>query len=382
MTITDLAGRQPVVALDPQSLTDDPHPALAACRAVAPVAWAPSLGGWLVTGYDEADQVLGDAQTFTVDDPRFSTARLSGQSMLTLDGPAHRRHRAAFAAAYRPRNVAALAARIRATAQALVAARPDPSRLDVGVDLARPLAVDALAAVLELDDDLTAGLVRWHVDLVDGFAADTGGGLLPVVEQMRERVASLTRSGPSADLTDAEYVANLAIMLIGGVETVEGMIGYAARYRYGHPAGPDAPIAAVLEESLRLEPSASQLDRYVTSDVELAGAQLHRGDLVVVSVSGAQRDPRAFADPDEFVPSRWTASARRHLAFAVGPHFCLGAHLARVEATEALTAIDEVSASARVCEAESTPDVGSTFRRPGRLVLDLSPAWRARSSAR
>src|SRR6266581_1897940 len=82
-------------------LETDPHPVLAGLRAVAPVSWVPVLGAWLVTGYDLAVAVLRDARTFTVDDPRFSTARVVGPSMLSLDGASHARHWAPFSRAFR-----------------------------------------------------------------------------------------------------------------------------------------------------------------------------------------------------------------------------------------------------------------------------------------
>src|SRR3954454_17700884 len=74
-------------------LTDDPHPHLARLRATAPVAWVRAVGGWLVTGRAAAIEVLRDPLTFTVDDPRFSTARVIGASMLSTDGAEHLRHR-------------------------------------------------------------------------------------------------------------------------------------------------------------------------------------------------------------------------------------------------------------------------------------------------
>src|SRR5271165_2500343 len=82
-------------------LEADPHPALARLRAAAPVSWVPALGAWLVTGYDPAVEVLRDAGTFTVDDPRFSTAKVVGPSMLSLDGARHARHRAPFTRPFR-----------------------------------------------------------------------------------------------------------------------------------------------------------------------------------------------------------------------------------------------------------------------------------------
>src|SRR6266699_6127535 len=89
----------PTVLADRVTLADlegDPHPVLAGLRAAAPAVWVPVLGAWLVTGYDLAVAVLRDARTFTVDDPRFSTARVVGPSMLSLDGAEHVRHREPF----------------------------------------------------------------------------------------------------------------------------------------------------------------------------------------------------------------------------------------------------------------------------------------------
>ena len=109
-------------------LEADPHPVLARLRAAAPVVWVPALGAWLVTGYDLAVAVLRDARTFTVDDPRFSTAKVVGPSMLSLDGGRHARHRGPFNPAFRRDEVhARLASFTRAEADRLVARRKDPN---------------------------------------------------------------------------------------------------------------------------------------------------------------------------------------------------------------------------------------------------------------
>src|SRR5579875_1479413 len=84
-----------------EELEREPHPALARLREAEPVSWLPSLGGWLVTRRDLALRVLRDPVTFTVDDPRFTTARVVGPSMLSLDGAEHGRHRDPFADAFR-----------------------------------------------------------------------------------------------------------------------------------------------------------------------------------------------------------------------------------------------------------------------------------------
>src|SRR5262249_24097529 len=85
-----------------EQLGHDPHPVLARPRADEPVSWLPALRGWLVTRHDLAMAVMRDATTFTVDDPRFSTAQVVGPSMLSLDGEDHARHRVPFAAPFRP----------------------------------------------------------------------------------------------------------------------------------------------------------------------------------------------------------------------------------------------------------------------------------------
>ena len=89
-------------------------------------------------------------------------------------------------------------------------------------------------------------------------------------------------------------------------------------------------MAAAVEESLRIEPAAAVVDRYTTRDVELAGTAIGAGELVVVSLAAANRDPAEFPEPDRYDLHR--PNVRRHLAFAAGPHVCIGMDLARLEA--------------------------------------------------
>ena len=127
-------------------LETDPHPVLARLRAAAPVSWVPVLGAWLVTGYDLAVAVLRDARTFTVDDPRFSTAKVVGPSMLSLDGAAHARHRGPFNRAFRHDEVhARLAAFTRAETGRLVSAIEPHGAAELRRAVAGPLAVTVMA---------------------------------------------------------------------------------------------------------------------------------------------------------------------------------------------------------------------------------------------
>jgi cytochrome P450 len=125
-----------------ERLYEDPYPVLAELRASEPVAWIPVLGGWLVTRRDLCIEVMRDATTYTVDDPRFSTAQVVGPSMLSLDGQEHRRHRDPFAAALRlPQVRERFTARVDDMARELVRALAPTGGAEVRRDLAGPLPV-------------------------------------------------------------------------------------------------------------------------------------------------------------------------------------------------------------------------------------------------
>jgi cytochrome P450 len=159
-----------------------------------------------------------------------------------------------------------------------------------------------------------------------------------------------------------EVVSNAAVLMFGGIDTTEGMITNTVLHLLSHNENPDENA---VEESVRLEPAAAVVDRYATRDVELGGAPIRRGDLVIVSIAGANRDPRVFADPDRFTVRR--PNARLNLSFAQGPHLCLGAQLAR---TETLIAVRELfSRLPRLqLDGPSAPR-GLVFRKPPKLPV-------------
>jgi cytochrome P450 len=361
-------------------LETNPHPALARMR---PVAWVPELNAWLITGYDLAVAVLRDPGTFTVDDPRFATARVVGPSMLSLDGDPHARHRGAFSGGFRADAVRErLAAFVQDETDRLVTGIAADGAADLRRAVAAPLAVAVMANALGIDDEPgghdepgrqegagrqdgpgTAMILDWYAAIVAATSAYAGGepdagvvaagaaafGALSDRLRAAARPGSLladatgheTGPGTGHEVTDDEAVSNAAVLMFGGIETTEGMIANAMLQLLTSPdqlalvrADPGL-VAAAVEESLRLEPAAAVVDRYATADTELAGARVRAGDQVTVSISGANRDPAVFPDPDRFDLRR--VNAARHLAFAHGPHFCLGAHLARLEARVAVT---------------------------------------------
>ena len=376
------------VTLD--QLDQDPHPVLAGLREHEPVSWLPALGGWLVTRYDLALGVMRDADTFTVDDPRFSTAQVVGPSMLSLDGEAHARHRAPFTAPFRPIAVRErFADAARSESDRLIDAFDDRGQAELRRSFAGPLAASIMARALGLDQGEVGAMLGWYDAIVAAVTEVTAGHDVPVrggeaFDSLRGRLEAVIAAGPQASLLGAaasgealttdQIVSNAAVLLFGGIETTEGMIANALLHLLEHPdvlawiEHDRTRLAPALEESLRLEPAAAVVDRYATADVELRDAQIRRGELVRVSISAANRDPTMFPDPDRFHPTRFDRPATRgHLTFAHGPHVCLGVHLARLEARAALEALLQRLPTLALDPTRPSRIQGLVFRKPPTL---------------
>jgi cytochrome P450 len=345
----------------------------------------PVLDGFVVTGREAAVSVLRDPATFTVDDPRFSTAQVVGPSMLSVDGPEHTRHRDPFAGSYKPHDVASrfgtfVAEQVDRRLAPLVE-RGHTRRADLRTELAAPLAASVVAEALGLgggDDAVVARLVGWYraivasVSSISAGSSLTAAGAEAMVELGEHLRAHLNWAGA---LTPDELVSNAAVIMFGGIETTEGMILNALWYLLTIPRvlaevrQHPALVAAAVEESLRLEPAASRVDRYATGPTTVAGTGIAAGSLVVVSLAGANRDPDEFPDPDHFDLQR--PNVRRHLAFAAGPHVCLGMDLARLEARAAVAGVLSRLREVRLDD-DAPPPSGLVFRKPDRLPVRWS----------
>ena len=320
------SGRFPVgAAITLADLDHDPHRGWRDLRDSEPVSWLPALNGWLVTRHDLAVAVMRDSAAFTVDDPRFSTARVVGPSMLSLDGAEHGRHRAPFTRGFSRGEIhARLAAFVTAESDRLVAAMRPAGAADARRSLAGPLAVAVVAEALGLGDTDPAMVLDWYgaiVGSVSDLAAEPWGGRcrgrggVRLAERALYAVIGAV-DGPSSLLADAagaragdgdtglstpEAISNAAVIMFGGIETTEGMIGNAILHLLSHPGqlalvkrGRE-PRAQCGRGVLRLEPAAAVVDRYATRDVRLGGAAIRRGDLVTVSLAG--RGPRSGGLP-------------------------------------------------------------------------------------
>ncbi|MFZ1996220.1 MAG: cytochrome P450 [Solirubrobacteraceae bacterium] len=368
-------------------LDQDPHPVLARLRGAEPVSWLPSLEGWLVTRHDLVLAAMRDAHAFTVDDPRFSTAQVVGPSMLSLDGGEHDRHRTPFVGPFRAGEVEGrFAQSTDDEANRLIDELPPAGAAELRRAFAGPMAAAIVTQALGLGRDEVADVLAWYEAIVASVTAITSGnGATGAGEDafahLSDRLRAVIEGGDDSSLLAAaagagalsteQVISNAAVLLFGGIETTEGMIANAALYLLASPERAEAAraepetLGASVDESLRLEPAAAVVDRYATADVALGDAEIARGDLVRLSLTAANRDPAVFADPDVFDPGR--ANLRRHVAFAQGPHVCVGVHLARLEARAALGALLGRLPGLTLDPSRPAAIRGLVFRKPWRL---------------
>ena len=397
------AARYPVgasITLD--DLAGDVHPHLARLRATEPVSWLPALGGWLATARAPALEVLRDAATYTVDDPRFSTARVVGPSMLSTDVDEHARHRAPFAPPFQQAAVRdgfeewtiAEARRLveeLATGTGHETGRRTGRRTDLRSELAGPLAVAVIARALGLVDADPERVLGWYRAIVVGVEGvnaglDVGDDTRRAVADLRAEVDRTVREAAGSmlaevagdsSLTADEVFSNTAVLMFGAIETSEGMTANALAHLLADPDQTDAVradrslVAGAVEESLRMEPAATLVDRYTTNAVTLGGVEIPAGDLVTVSLAGANRDPAVFAEPDRYDVRR--DNARLQLAFVMGPHVCLGLHLARLQTIAAVDAVLDLLPGVQLDmlpgEESFEPARGLVFRKPARVPV-------------
>ena len=235
-----------------EALERDPHPILARLRAEEPVVWLPALEGWIVTRRDLAMQVMRDTAAFTVDDPRFSTARVVGPSMLSLDGEAHKRHRDPFARPFRLREVRdRFTGLVAGETDRLIDAIAPAGEAELRRSLAGPLAAAVATFAIGAEDAGVGEVLRWYDAIVASVTEITAGG--PPTEDGRRGYASLRAAidtalerDPDASLVAAaaagaagldrdEVASNAAVLLFGGIETTEGMIANAVLHLLSDP---------------------------------------------------------------------------------------------------------------------------------------------------
>ena len=243
---------------------------------------------------------------------------------------------------------------------------------------------------LGIEGDEVDDVLGWYDSIVASVtaitagegASDEGTRAYRALRRRLEHVIANGAAGPDGErsllaaaaqqgdaLTHDQIASNAAVLLFGGIETTEGMIANATLELLRRPGllervidGDGALLDAVIDESLRFEPAAAVIDRYATADATLGTAAIARGDLVRISITAANRDPAVFDCPDAFDPGR--PNLRRHLAFAQGPHVCVGVHLARLEARASLRALLTGLPGLRADPQRPAEVRGLVFRKP------------------
>jgi cytochrome P450 len=350
----------------------DPYPMYALLREKAPVYRIEPHGYFAVSRYEDVAFVLKNNQLFSsrtgleqlrprhMDDEVWRELEiLRSTNVVNSDPPDHTRLRKLVSGAFTPAAIAQLEARVRQITTEYLDAMLARDESDLVADLAIPLPVTVIAEMLGIDPARQLDFKRWSDDLLEL------GQVIRQRAMSRERVVELMqsrrelvdhfegliaerRARPRADLiselvrseveearlTAEEVLSMLVILLIAGNETTTNLISTGTHLLLDHPEAlaalrTDASlIPGFIEETLRFESPAPMLFRVTTEDVTLSGGTIPKGQMVLVLVGAANRDPAQFPDPDRFDIRR---DARGHVAFGYGIHFCVGAPLSRLE---------------------------------------------------
>jgi cytochrome P450 len=363
-------------------------------REAEPVSWVSALGGWLVTGYAPARELLGGRGPFTVwAEPNLVRASL-GVMMLTSDNPEHDRQRLPFDEPFRMRAVRErFEAPVASRVDSLLAELRPQGACELGRDFAAPFAVGVAGDILglSLDDvpkiagfyDAFAGAMVYDGDPEPQRRADAARSafdaiLLGELARMRTEpdnsITSALANDPAVELSDEEVVAQLRVILFGAIETVQSMVVNTTLLLLGHPdqlavvrAEPGA-LPTAIEESLRLIPPVAFVERWTAGQTSLAGVELGPGEFLGVSTVAANRDPSVFADPLRFDVRR--QNARHHLAFSFGLHYCLGFNMARLQGAAAVRGLLDALPDLELVDPPEPH--GFAFRRPPELRLRWS----------
>jgi cytochrome P450 len=397
-------------------LVADPYPAYRSWREQRPVA-RPDARLFVVSRFADCEAVLADG---AFGNPEPGMARpfrdgadeagdevsgrgtgVNARSLLVLNPPDHTRLRRLVSRAFTPARVRALAPHVEAITAELVSGfapggRPDGrpgGRFDVIAGLALPLPVRVICELFGIPPGDRQLLVSWSAAM--SRALDPGF-LIPQDVRVRVRAASgefsaylrdllpARRRHPGDDLisaliaahdagdqlTEDELIGVCMLVLIAGHETTRSLIGAGVLALLRHPgelallAASPAMMEPAVEEVLRYDPPVQLLMRYALRDAVAGGITVPAGSFVLLLLGAANRDPGLCADPDEFSVGR---QVRHHLAFGHGIHFCLGAPLARLEASVALRQLLPLLPRLRI--------VGDPEWKPNTVLRGLEHLW-------
>ena len=356
----------------------DPYPVFTELRDHHPVLHDGTRNQWLISRHDDVDRLLRDrrlGRTYrhVASDAEFGRTpppvwhapfhELNDAGMLDLEPPDHTRLRRLVSKAFTPRTVAAMAPRVQVIVDDLVGRTLEAGEFDLIADIAEPLPVTVIAELLGIPSPDRHLLRPWSNDFCLMYELDPpeasarravaaaeafGAYLHDLIAERRARprddlISGLITVADEGDqLTEAELVATCVLLLNAGHEASVNGAGNGWWTLFRHPealaelrASPDLAATAV-DELLRFDTPLPLFERWVLSDIEVAGTTIPRGQEVALLFASANRDPAAFPDADTLDLHR---PSRGHLAFGAGIHYCLGAPLARLELRTAFATI-------------------------------------------
>lgn len=365
---------QPLPLVNPidPAFIENPYPTLDAVRAACPVLHEPLTNAWYLTAHNDVDPLLRSPEY--VKEPQKAapgtlTRLIFGEtpreqlSMLLLDPPDHTRLRGLVSKAFTPRAIELLRPRARAIAEELLDAVEHEATFDVMDAFAAPLPTVVIAEMLGVDPRERRQFKAWSDALVTIFdpfaAADQRARQQDAEQNLRayfERALAERRLAPRDDLmsrliaaqeagdrlSDSEMVVSCVLLLTAGNVTTTDLIGNGLLALLQHPEQlqrlREQPqrIPHAVEEMLRYDPPVVATSRITAHETQIDGCPIPAGQTVVASLAGANHDPAVYPDAGGFDIER--ADVHHH-SFGGGPHFCLGAPLARMEAQVAFEAL-------------------------------------------
>jgi cytochrome P450 len=355
--------------IEPRYLAN-PYPLYHRLRAHDPIYWDEEMHAWVLTRHRDVVAVLRDAR-FSASRGRLDPSwlpleqrpllepslRAVFRQMLFLDPPDHTRIRSLVAHAFTPRMVEGLRPRIEALVNELLDAVQEQGHMDFIEAFAYPLPAIVIAEMLGVPPEDRAQFIKWTGDfgrLLDGGNLSFEGlleslkGIGEFIEYFRRTIAQRRRA-PREDilqalinaeeqgdrLSEEELLGNCVLLLAAGHGTTTHLLGNGLYALLQHPEQlqrlQDDPslISTAVLELLRYDSPVQLTSRRPTVDLDYADRHFAAGQEVLLVLGAANHDPAQFADPDRLILNR---GDNRHVAFGHGPHFCLGAPLARLEA--------------------------------------------------
>ena len=354
----------------------DPYPTYAELRATDPVHWSPRWGVWVITGYDDTLRILKDPVSFS-NAGRFSALldqlppdvqpdvdpvrRHYSGGLIQSDPPDHTRLRSLLRDVFSPRAIDRQREQVQAVVDNLLSQALGDRSMDAVRDFAYPLPLFVVANLLGAPPTDRDQMFRWNTDLAavqatGGAAAANARRTADAIGEMERYFSNVVeerRRAPGVDLisqliaakdegnklTNDEIVNTAVTIMSAGHETTKNLIANALVILFNHPTEMRALredpslMDAAIEEFLRYESPIQRGWRRTTRKIEISGKLIESGALVYYMFGAANRDPARFENPDQFDIRR---ANNRHLAFGYGIHFCIGAPLARLEASVAL----------------------------------------------